>query len=53
MTDLEAELLNYFADDLVLAINTQSDAVIAECQKEYDDYFQTLRQRIAERGEAA
>ena len=49
MTDLESELLNMFADDLVLAMRTQPEEVITECQKEYDDYFQTLRQRIAER----
>jgi uncharacterized protein YdiU (UPF0061 family) len=53
VTETENWILNEFANDLVEAIKTQSDAVIAECQKEYDDYLEILRQRIAERGKAA
>ena len=49
MTDLESELLNMFADEIVEAMNTQPPEVIAECQREYDDYLSELKQRIAKR----
>lgn len=49
MTDLEVELLNMFADDVMAAARTEDQVLFEACQKEYDDYLAILKRRIAER----